>query len=81
MREYAAMLTGVTTALIACYCLIEFTQMELFHMMFLAGMIGFFAVVIFVFVTEPHKPKAAHWEHEDGLDVMVMQTRRRNGRK
>ena len=76
MREYAAMLTGVTTALIACYCLIEFTQMELFHMMFLAGMIGFFAVVIFVFVTEPRKPKA-RWENEDGLDVMIMQTRRR----
>lgn len=74
MREYAAMLTGVTTALIACYCLIEFTQMEIFHMMFLAGMIGFFAVVIFVFVTEPHKPKA-RWEKtgkHDELEVMTM---------
>lgn len=79
MRNYAAMLTGASTALIACYCLIEFTQMEFFHMMFLAGMIGFFAVVIFVFVTEPHKTKAK-WEKSGELEVMVM-GRRKNGRK
>lgn len=80
MRDYAAMLTGASTAMITIFCLIEFTEMEFFAMLFVTGMIGFFAVVIFVFVTEPRKPKA-RWENEDGLDVMVMQTRRRNGRK
>lgn len=80
MREYAAMLTGASTAMITIFCLIEFTEMEFFSMLFVTGMIAFFAVCIFAFVTEEPKPKA-HWEHEDGLDVMVMQTRRRNGRK
>lgn len=74
MREYAAMLTGVSTAMITIFCLIEFTEMEFFSMLFVTGMIGFFAVVIFIFVTEPHKPKAK-WEKTgkyDELEVMTM---------
>lgn len=79
MRDYAAMLTGASTAMIALYCLIEFTQMEFFSMLFVSGMIGFFAVCVFAFVTEEPKPKA-HWEKSGELEVMVM-GRRKNGRK
>lgn len=79
MRQYAGILTGTTTAMIAVYVLIEFTEMELIHMFFAAFMAGFFAFLVFAIVTEPRKPKA-HWESEGGLDVMVMSTKRR-GRK
>lgn len=74
MRQYAGILTGTTTAMIAVYVLIEFTEMELIHMFFAAFMAGFFAFCLFVFVTEPRKHKA-RWEKtgkNDELEVMTM---------
>jgi len=71
MREYAGFLTGLTTALIAADCLIAFTQMEFFHLVFAAMMIATFAMGLFGVATEPKKRKA-HWERSGGLDVMIM---------
>lgn len=74
MREYAAMLTGASTAMITIFCLIEFTEMEFFSMLFVTGMIAFFAVCIFAIATEPRKHKA-RWEKTgkyDELEVMTM---------
>ena len=79
MREYAAMLTGASTAMITIFCLIEFTEMEFFAMLFVTGMIAFFAVCIFAIVTEPRKPRA-RWEKtgkNDELEVYIMGKTRR----
>lgn len=77
MRLYAMTLTGASTMMIAAYVLVEYTQAEFFEMVFLDFMIGFFAMLVFAFVTEPTKKKKAHWEQADGLDVMIMEARKR----
>lgn len=76
MRAYAMTLTGVSTMLIAAYVLVEYTQAEFFEMVFLDLMVGLFSMLVFALVTEPRKKKA-HWEQADGLDVMIMETRKR----
>ena len=79
MKQYAGILTGTTTAMIAVYVLIEFTEMELIHMFFAAFMAGFFAFLVFAIVTEPRKPRA-RWEKtgkHDELEVYIMGKTRR----
>ena len=63
--------------LIAAYVLVEYTQAEFFEMVFLDLMVGLFSMILFALVTEPRKKKKAHWEQADGLDVMIMETRKR----
>lgn len=80
LREYAGILTGVTSTMIATAVMIEVTTWDLLEMSFMAFMIGALALIIFLVVTEPRKPKKAHWEKSGELEVMVM-GRRKNGRK
>lgn len=74
IRSYGAVTTGVLGGVFGFDLLWVFTEMEAFHAMFAAMMIGLFMALGFVFATEPREPKKPKYEFqtdETGLSVLV----------
>lgn len=72
LRGYGAMITGVLGAIFGFDILWTLTQMDAFEAFFLAMFVGFVAVVVYAFATEPKSRRRAYvWEtDETGLQYM-----------
>lgn len=80
MRIYGMITTMIIAAWGTTEYLINRTDAEFFHMVFVIGMVTFWAMMVYLAVTEPKRKVKAHWEKAGELEVMVM-GRRKNVRK
>lgn len=74
IRGYGALATGVLGAIFGFDALWNFTQMDAIEAFFAALFIGFVAVVVYDFATEPKQSRKPHydWVTDDmGLSYMV----------
>lgn len=72
MRIYGAIMTAITSGLIATELLWHLTNMEVFCLLFAVFCVMTVCVFAFAVVTEPRKKKETRWVSGGGLDVMLM---------
>lgn len=73
MRIYGAMATGILGAVFGFDILWNFSQMDAIEDFFIAMVIGFIAVTVYLFATEPRKerkPRYAWVTDNTGLQYM-----------
>ena len=80
LRGYGTLTTAVLGMFFGFDCLWNMTQMEAIGAGFLALLIGIFAAIIFVFVTEPRETKKPEqpqsvWASDGGLSVLIQKRR------
>ena len=74
IREYGAFATGILGAVFGFDIIWNLTQLDAFEAFFVALFIGFAAVAVYAFVTEPKqesKPAYTWVTDQTGLPVMV----------
>lgn len=74
IREYGAFATGILGAVFGFDIIWNLTQLDAFEAFFVALFIGFAAVAVYAFVTEPKqesKPAYTWVTDQTGLSVMV----------
>ena len=74
IRAYGAMATGILGAVFGFDILWNFSQMDAIEDFFLAMVIGFIAVAVYLFATEPkqsRKPRYSWVTDDMGLSYMV----------
>ena len=74
LREYGAFATGILGAVFGFDAIWNLTQMDAIEAFFIALFIGFVAVGVYLFATEPRqecKPEYTWITDQTGLSVMV----------
>lgn len=72
MRIYGAIMTAITSGLVATELLWHLTSMEVIALLFSVFCVMTAAVFVFAVVTEPRRKKKTRWVSGGGLDVMLM---------
>lgn len=77
MRIYGAVMTAISSGLVATELLWHLTSMEVFCLLFAVFCVMTVCVFVFAMVTEPRRKKKTRWVSGGGLDVMLMDDERK----